>query len=61
MAITKAQALTFTNNRKIRFGASTDSTSANNAKYFFWGFVHLCIQNDLITPAQIMTEFPEFA
>ena len=57
MAITKAQALAFTNNKKSKFAG----TGNDNGKYFFWGFMHMCIQNDTVTPAQIMVEFPEFA
>lgn len=57
MAITKAQALTFTNNKKKAVGGTGNESS----KYFFWGFMHMCIQNDIVTPAMIMTEFPEFA
>ena len=55
MPITKQQALNFSNNKKKAF------QGGDNAKYYFWGFMHMCVQNDLVTPAQLMAEFPEFA
>jgi len=57
MPITKQQALNFSNNKKNKSGESKNE----NSNYFFWGFMHMCIQNDIVTPAQMMIEFPEFA
>lgn len=59
MPITKQQALNFANKNKQKYAGP--SANNENSKYFYWGALHLLIQNDVITPAQLMVEFPEFA
>ena len=54
MPITKQQALNFLNNKKAE-------TSKGNIKYYTVGCMRILVQKDIITPADIMAEFPEFA
>lgn len=54
MAVTKQQALNFTANRK-------KAVEGTNSKYYYWGTLHILVQNDIVTPEMIAAEFPEFA
>ena len=52
--LTKAQALNFLGNKKAE-------TAKSNIKYYTIGAMRILVQKDIITPADIAAEFPEFA
>jgi len=54
MAITKAQALNFLNVQKSK-------SAQGSSKYLAMGCMRILVQNDIVTPAMIMSEFPEYA
>lgn len=60
MAFTKNQILTFLQNKKDQAG-KPDAPANSSSKYLLYGLMHLLVQNDLISLAQIQAEFPELA
>ena len=54
MPITKAQALNFLNTQKSK-------SAIGSSKYLAMGVFRILVTKDLVTPAEIMTEFPEYA
>jgi hypothetical protein len=59
MAFTKNQMLTFLANKRDAQPHNTTTPSESSIKYYTIGTLHLLLQNDIITVAQVAAEFPE--
>jgi hypothetical protein len=52
MALTKQQCLNFLTNKK-------NKTAQGSVKYYTIGIVKILVEKDIITPADVVAEFPE--